>query len=147
MPWPKTLWLHVCLVWSIGMFVARLGTAELVQHKLALVSTIAVSLLVAIAFLQVTKAVEMTLAPPVPLELAISTAPESATYRLSQTELEEQLTYFLAVLKQQPTHLGLLLNVGMLYETLGNTREAHYYFELAAKNNRPTPRLVWGLEK
>jgi len=147
MSWWNTLWLHARLLWSIGLFLARVGVAELAQRKVALVSITTATLLAAIAFLQVIKAVETTLTPPPPLELAITTAPESRTYRLSPSELEEQLAYFLNMLEKQPTHVGALLNTGILYETLGNTREADRYFVLAAKNNRTTPRLVRGFEK
>lgn len=147
MAWLNTISLNIRLLWSIGLFLARVTFSELAQRKLALVSSVAVVLLCAITLLQVTKAVESTLKPPAPLELAIQTEPNSDTYRLSPDEAQEQLSYFLELHKQQPTHREVILNIGILYETLGNAREAGRYFELAAKNNRNTPQLIHLTEK
>ncbi len=147
MAWLNTISLNIRLLWSIGLFLARVTFSELAQRKLALVSSVALVLLCAIALLQVSKAVETTLEPPTPLELAIQTEPNSDTYRLSPDEAQEQLSYFLELHKQQPTHREVLLNIGILYETLGNAREAGRYFELAAKNNRNTPQLIHLTEK
>jgi tetratricopeptide (TPR) repeat protein len=147
MAWLNTISLNIRLIWSISVFLARVTFSELAQRKLALVSSVAVVLLCAITLLQVTKAVETTLQPPAPLELAIQTEPSSDTYRLSPDEAQEQLSYFLELYKQQPTHREVLLNIGILYETLGNTREAGRYFELAAKNNRNAPQIIRLSEK
>ncbi|NCN82976.1 MAG: hypothetical protein GW947_03340 [Candidatus Pacebacteria bacterium] len=147
MAWLHSLVLHIRLIWSIGLFLARIALSELTQRKLALISTTAVILLSAIALLQVVKAVETTITPPTPLELAISTEPLSATYRLTPAEAEEQLSYFLKLYELQPTHREILLNIGILYETLENTREAERYFDLAAKSNRTTPHIIRGIEK
>ena len=114
MAWLHSLVLHIRLIWSIGLFLARIALSELTQRKLALISTTAVILLSAIALLQVVKAVETTITPPTPLELAISTEPLSATYRLTPAEAEEQLSYFLKLYELQPTHREILLNIGIL---------------------------------
>ena len=147
MAWLNTISLNIRLLWSIGLFLARVTFSELAQRKLALVSSVALVLLCAIALLQVSKAVETTPEPPTPLELAIQTEPNSDTYRLSPDEAREQLSYFLELHKQQPTHREVLLNIGILYETLGNAREAGRYFELAAKNNRNAPQIIRLTEK
>ncbi|MDA1080029.1 MAG: hypothetical protein O2840_05065 [bacterium] len=142
MAWFRTLILHIRLLWSIGLFLTRVAIAELAERRLAFVSVVAVLLLGSIGLLQITKTLTATQTPPAPLELALQTEPKSETYRLSPAEAEEQLAYLLTLHAQQPTHKELQLHIAVLYETLGNTREAQRYFDQAVKNNRSTPEII-----
>lgn len=135
-------WLNISLVYSMAVFLLRIALAELVERKLAVASTAAVLLLAAITVLQVVKAVEHTLTPPAPLSIALTTTPDSTTYRLTPEQINVQLIYFLEILKQQPTHYQALLNAGMLHEALGNTEKSAEYFARAAQNNQTSPRVI-----
>ncbi|NCN06313.1 MAG: hypothetical protein GW946_00530 [Candidatus Pacebacteria bacterium] len=142
MNWLASLWHSTQLVWSICTFLSRLCLAELAQRKLLLVSTGVVLLVTAIAVLQGVKVLETALESPAPVVLAIHTEPASKTYRLSPSELKEQLDFFLELEKQQPTHAQTLLNIGIIYEALGNTRESEYYFNRAANNTWSSQKII-----
>ena len=117
------LFFSLRLLWSIGIFGARLSLAVAAQKQLATVSIVAfllLGLLATTTLLSRTQAIAKTTSTS-----GHYLAKNSEIKKFSIDETQEQLEYVLEQIKLQPTHQDLLYNAALLYRAQGKIGRAH----------------------
>lgn len=119
------------LLWSIGIFGARLSLAVAAQKQLATLSIVVV-LLVGLF------ATTTLLSQPMPSAETTQIgghylAKNSVIEKLSAEEIQAELEYVLDKIELQPTHQDLIYNAALLYKAQGNDAQAELYFQQLSK--------------
>ncbi len=58
---------------------------------------------------------------------------------LTPEEMQHELAYWQELLKTQPSHRDILINISQLYRALGDEQQATYYWEQARKTDPNNP--------
>lgn len=123
-------WFLIKIVFSLVWLLILSGLNRLKKYKVLLFLTaVSLNLLVLIWLNTSEKRQEVLIAVPTPPPYANYATPQE----ISNQEASEKIQQLKAILALQPTHVDTLINLGLVYDGLGNKSAAENYWNQAYK--------------
>jgi len=123
-------WFLIKVVFSLVWLLILSGLNRLKKYKVLLFLTaVSLNLLVLIWLNTSEKQQEVLITVPTPPPYASYATPQE----ISNQEASEKIQQLKAILALQPTHVDTLINLGLVYDSLGNKPAAENYWNQAYK--------------
>lgn len=125
-------WFLLQVLLSLAWMLFLSGVNRLKKYKVFIfLLAISINLLVLIWLNTSEKQKEILISPPTPPPYATVAKPQG----LTRPEVDDKIKQLETTLELQPTHVDTIINLGLVYDSLGDRIQAEKYWSMAKEIN------------